>query len=79
MLIFNKKKAICDFFDKHNVFLYWYLEKYSGLSEKSYYLFLQYMVECLRQDIDELIRLDKQEQRKWIIKQIDDFNNKKLQ
>ncbi len=76
MLIFDKKKAMYDFYNKHNVFLYWYLTKYSNLSEKLYYLLNQYIVECLKQDIGELIGLDEQEQRKWIIKQVDDFTTK---
>lgn len=77
MLLFNKKKAMYDFYSKNSVFLYWYLKKYSGISEKRYYLVIQYIVECLEQDIKNLICLDEQEQRKWIMKQIDEFTAEK--
>ena len=73
MLIFNKKKTVYDFYNKHKVFLYWYLSKHTNLPEKLYYLFMQYIVECLMEDIGELVGLNEQEQRKWIIKLVDDF------
>ena len=73
MLVFNKKKAICDFYNKHKAFLHWYLKKHTKLSEKFYYLFMQYIVECLMEDIGDLVGIDELEQRKWIINQIDDF------
>ena len=76
MLIFNKKKAMYDFYSKHKVFLYWYLTKYTNLPEKLYYLFMKDIVECLAQDIGELVGLDEQEQHKWIMKQVDDFATK---
>lgn len=73
MLIFNKKKVANDFYNKHKSFLNWYLKKHANLSEKLYYLLMQYIVECLMMDTETLISLDEQEQRKWLIEQIDDF------
>ena len=73
MLIFKKKKAMQDFYNKHSVFLYWYLTKHTNISEKLYYLLMQYIVECLHQDIDKLVRFGEKEQRRWIMEQIDDF------
>ena len=73
MLIFNKKKAVYDFYNKHEVFLYWYLTKHTNLPEKLYYLLMQYIVECLMDDIGKLVGLNEQEQRKWIIKLVDEF------
>ena len=73
MLIFNKRKAMYDFYNKNKVFLYWYLTKHTNLSEKLYYLLMQYIVECLMQDIGEVVGFNELEQRKWIMKQVDDF------
>ena len=73
MLIFNKKKSMYDFYNKHNVFLYWFLKEHTELSEKLYYLLIRYLVECLEQDIGMLVCLDEREQHKWIIEQIEDF------
>ena len=77
MLVFNKKKVVYDFYNKHKAFLYWYLKKYSNVPEKLYYLLMQYIVEYLMEDIEELICYDEQQQRKWIIEQIEDFSAKK--
>ena len=76
MLIFNKKKAMYDFYNKHRAFLYWYLKKHANLSEKLYYLLMQYIVECLIDDVGKLVRLDEQEQRRWIMNQVNDFTTK---
>ena len=76
MLIFNKKKAVYDFYNKHEVFLYWYLTKHTNLPEKLYYLLMQYIVECLIDDIGKLVRLDEQEQCRWIMNQVNDFTTK---
>ncbi len=75
MLLFDKRKAICDFYNKHKAFLDWYLTKHSNISEKLYYLLMWHIVECLHSDIGKLIRLDEKEQRTWIMKRVDDFAN----
>ena len=76
MLIFNKKKVANDFYNKHKSFLKWYLKKHTNLSEKLYYLLIQYIVQCLLEDSGELVGRNEQEQRKWIIEQIEDFTTK---
>ena len=79
MLIFHKKKAMYDFCSKHNAFLCWFLKEYTELPEKLYYVVIRNMVESLEQDIQKLVRYKEQEQRKWIIKQVEVFGiqNKK--
>ena len=73
MLIFNKKKSMYDFCNKHNAFICWFLKEYTELPEKLYYVLIRNIVECLEQDIEKLVRYNEQEQRKWIIKQIEIF------
>ena len=76
MLVFNKKRAMEEFYNKHKKFLYWYLTKHTKLPEKLYYLLMQYIVECLIDDVGKLVRLDEQEQRRWIMNQVNDFTTK---
>ena len=73
MLVFSKEKAMYDFYNRHKAFLYWYLSKNTDIPEKLYYLLMQYIVECLVDDIGKLVGCNEQEQRKWIMEQVDDF------
>ena len=73
MLIFHKKKAMYDFCSKHNAFLCWFLKEYTQLPEKLYYVVIRNIVESLEQDIEKLVRYKEEEQRKWIMKQVESF------
>ena len=73
MLVCNKKKSMYDFYNKHKFFLYWYLKKHTNLPEKFYYLLMQYIVECIMEDIETLNDCSEQEQCVWIMKRVDDF------